>query len=239
MNPPGPLGPSQLWYLVPADVDDGALPRLAQLAGEPSEPGPMPAWSWRQRVLSRALVRAALSARVPVSAGDWSFERDASGRPHVTGPVGGVGFSLSHTGGLLVCATAATELVGVDTERLDRSIEVDGVASLCCSEAERRWLDGLPSPQRAGGLLELWTLKEAYLKALGKGLLPASARAASFRIEEGRAPEFHSQSADTVDWRFRTFIVRASHLVSFALADAAGAELPEPVSAAELVGALV
>jgi 4'-phosphopantetheinyl transferase len=79
--------------------------------------------------------------------------------------------SLAHTGerALVAVAAAAT---GVDIERLDNLPveEVDEMAAFCLSPGELSELAALPVEAQQVAFLRLWTRKEAYLKACGRGI---------------------------------------------------------------------
>lgn len=88
------------------------------------------------------------------------------GKPYLAGSEN-VFFSLSHTGNWVVCAVADQE-VGVDAQVL--TPYRDKVAKRCFTPAELDWVDGDDTR-----FTRLWSLKEAYLKYTGFGLvLPMS-----------------------------------------------------------------
>jgi 4'-phosphopantetheinyl transferase len=92
------------------------------------------------------------------------------GKPALVSPdVGPLSFSLAHTEGLALLAVAATE-VGVDVER-PPAWDVGPARRLTLSHAEQRDLASVPPPARVAAFLRLWTLKEAYLKGIGRGIV--------------------------------------------------------------------
>jgi 4'-phosphopantetheinyl transferase len=127
----------------------------------------------REHLVARALVRCVLSRYCPVAPADWRFQVSPEGRPLVAAPPGPTPhFSLSHSHGRVVCATAWVP-VGVDTEPADRGSQVLDLAADVFSIDERRALADLPLPGQADRAVALWTLKEAFVKALGTGLATA------------------------------------------------------------------
>lgn len=113
----------------------------------------------KEYALTRALSRWALSQEVPsVAPSEWRFERTDAGKPFVRG---GPHFSLANAGNLVVCAVSREHHVGVDVEpRLSFAPNKGAFSRL-----EREVIDRVP--ERAS---DLWTLKEAYLKARGEGI---------------------------------------------------------------------
>lgn len=84
------------------------------------------------------------------------------GKPHLPG---GPEFSLSHSGDYAVLATSETP-VGVDIERV-RTENFDGLARVAFHPAERAALVCSNHPMDT--FFALWTLKESYMKADGRG----------------------------------------------------------------------
>jgi len=58
----------------------------------------------------------------------------------------------------------------VDVERIRADLEVEDLASRFFSKHEVRHLRALPQEQRLRGFFDCWTLKEAVIKATGRGL---------------------------------------------------------------------
>lgn len=130
-------------------------------------------------VVTRALSRWVLSRYEPqVTPAEWRFERTEAGRPFVVGPRPAPTFSLSNGGGLVVCA-ASRHPVGVDVEPLSRGTDLLVTAPRLFSSDENAALAELPKEERARRAVELWTTKEAYLKARGEGI---SVRLSRFSI---------------------------------------------------------
>nr|WP_234016826.1 4'-phosphopantetheinyl transferase superfamily protein [Streptomyces sp. LaPpAH-108] len=100
------------------------------------------------------------------------LSRTVWGRPYAP-DLPGLDFSLSHTGSFLVAAVVRDGRIGVDAERSGRVMSV--LEHRICTPYERaafatRVLSGAGRDRE---LLRLWTLKEAYTKALGTGLRQA------------------------------------------------------------------
>lgn len=81
-------------------------------------------------------------------------------------------FNLSHSGEYIVLATAKAP-VGVDIERLNRTggKDLDGLIRCVAAPEERDWIyQGADDRKQAERFLQLWTMKESVVKALGEGL---------------------------------------------------------------------
>ncbi|MFI9341709.1 4'-phosphopantetheinyl transferase family protein [Streptomyces sp. NPDC052773] len=122
----------------------------------------------RERLVgSRVLLRWAVAAAGGTAPERVRLGRDGRGRPVVRAP-SGLDAGLAHTADTLVVGVACGRLIGVDVEARNRSLLT--LAGKICHPAELAELRGLPPGERNARLLRLWTLKEAYTKALGVGL---------------------------------------------------------------------
>jgi 4'-phosphopantetheinyl transferase len=154
----------------------------------------------RLHICARGLVRRCLSRERPETPAEaWTFERTEAGKPFVTGPAPGPSFSLSHTDGLVAVAVGEC---GVDVEALSRGNEILDTVLRAFAPAELEEVRLLPADDQVRRAVELWTAKEAYLKALGTGISRHLDRVVlthlgngAWRVEESR------------DWRVETRVV--------------------------------
>ncbi|MCC7367464.1 MAG: 4'-phosphopantetheinyl transferase superfamily protein [Chloroflexi bacterium] len=127
----------------------------------------------RQDLVTRALVRTVLSTYCPtVEPAAWEFAAGPFGRPFVAGPMAqtGLSFNLSHTDGMIVCLVAAEREIGVDVEDTARNSATVEIADRYFSSDEVHRLRRLPLAAQPSRFFDIWTLKEAYIKARGLGL---------------------------------------------------------------------
>ena len=76
-------------------------------------------------------------------------------------------FNCAHSGQWVVCAVDDAP-VGVDIERV-KSVDFD-IANRFFSDEEYTTLMNVHKSERTAHFFRFWTLKESYLKAIGKGL---------------------------------------------------------------------
>lgn len=119
-------------------------------------------------VFARAALRTVLGAYLQVAAAQVPLELSRAGRPLLAG-TRGLAFSLSHTGRLAVIAVTARPAIGVDIERCGRRIS-SGLMRRVLDEHELALVLATPAGRREEAFLRHWTVKEAYVKALGSGL---------------------------------------------------------------------
>jgi len=132
---------------------------------------------YRSRLLTRSLARSVLASYLPQPAThpeDLQFSKGQFGKPRLAAPLDGVSFNLSHSPSLICCAVASPALeVGVDVESSRRQFGRNGPLKLA-----RRWLsaeeverlEGLGLAEQQIQFLQLWTVKEACVKAAGTGI---------------------------------------------------------------------
>lgn len=116
-------------------------------------------------VAARTLIRGELARREGCEPQALDFRFGEHGRP-VLNPPRAFDFNLSHTRGMVACAIG-TSVFGIDVENATRPTDFSGVARIVFTEGERASLAAHPDPRRY--FFEMWTLKEAYIKARGMG----------------------------------------------------------------------
>jgi 4'-phosphopantetheinyl transferase len=157
---------------------------------------------------AHALTRRVLSFYEDVPPGDWMFEVTAEGKPFL--PPGRTGspplhFNLSHTHGLVACAVARGAGVGLDVELIDRAVDDRGISRRYFTQAEDAFIHACPEGERPARFIELWTLKEAYIKAIGSGLTHPLDDF-GFAFEDEHSIRFDAPPGTSADeWMFALF----------------------------------
>ena len=119
----------------------------------------------------RAFLRLLLARYLGVAARDVGLRYDPHGKPVLADPRCGLRFNLAHSGTLAVCAvTRGRGDIGVDVEHVKPIADAGALARAVLSPLELVRLAALPEPVRLRSFYEVWTRKEAFLKALGCGL---------------------------------------------------------------------
>jgi len=179
---------------------------------------------------AHAVLRATLSRFVDVPPHAWRFRRSEQGRPEIDGAadVDGLRFSLSHTRGLVGCAVAWGSDVGIDLEAIQPHRPAPTqIAERSFAPAEVATLRAAAPAQRTRLFYELWTLKEAYLKARGLGLtVPLTWVTFSFHPGSPIAVQLHPALDDVADaWDFRLLQPTSGHMMALAMRRRAPSDL--------------
>lgn len=129
---------------------------------------------WRfgyQRSQQRQPLRALLGIYLGLPADGVPLVEGEHGRPDLAAPWNQyLQFNWSHTAGIAVVAIARDVVPGVDVERIRRRPRTMPVAERYFHPEEVTALRALDESRREHAFLELWTRKEAILKALGRGV---------------------------------------------------------------------
>lgn len=169
-------------------------------------------------VVAHALVRHTLSRVEPRALDAWRFRATEAGRPELDRGEPSWRFNLSHTEGLVACAVTRTLDVGVDVEFRPRRVEISRVAPGVLTADERADLDRRTAAERRRRFFEYWTLKEAYLKAVGLGF-GLSPRKLDFLPDRPAGPEvrFHGVEDHPEAWSFCLRQPTAEHQLALAV----------------------
>lgn len=138
----------------------------------------------KELLLGKALVRTVLSKYCDKDPAEWLFEENEYGKPALASEHDeDIHFNLSHSGDRLVLAVSRHEYLGVDIECCAKSRRVEKIADRYFTESELGPLLGLEGSAQLDRFYDLWTLKEAYIKARGMGLA-LSLQQFGFLLEE-------------------------------------------------------
>ena len=160
-------------------LSDVERERLSQISHGPTA---------RIHVSTRRLVRRTLSEVLGREAASFRFGTEAKGRPYLVGSgEGWVDFNVAHARSLVVMAWCRRGRVGVDIEPVDREVDHELVARRFFHAREVEALADLDDEARPRRFMALWVLKEAWMKADGRGI-GAGLSNVVYAFEEGGEP---------------------------------------------------
>lgn len=209
-----------LWHAVPSRMSGGGDRNLVS-PEEAKRAGEFAFQKDRELYLcSRILLRMALSSLIDVPPEQWRFSAGPLGKPQIDSPSEGrsLQFNLSHTQGMIVCGVTQGNSVGVDVERLDRDVDIEGIAQRFHADEYRR-IFALPAHKQREAFFTIWTLKEAYAKACGCGLSNGFGTSRFVLGSDGNLTEAEVDHADS-EWSFFCPALSAEHRVAVAVAQA-------------------
>jgi 4'-phosphopantetheinyl transferase len=172
----------------------------------------------RDYAAAHALLRRALSHYADRPPESWRFEQAPGGKPRLAcdGRAPCLSFNLSHTRGLVACAISGGAEVGIDVERADRYSRDVAERFFSAHENDRLGRCGSDA-LRARRFAELWTLKEAYVKAIGAGL-SHPLQEIEFDVSDSGAIRFRPpESVDPRGWTFTLAAPTPDHCLAVAV----------------------
>ncbi len=117
-------------------------------------------------LMADVLVRYVIAEELKISNEKIEFGVNKYGKPFLKGNRN-FHFNVSHSGDWIVCA-ADNKPVGIDVEKIG-PVELE-IAAQFFSDEEYKMLIAKSPEDRQNFFFDLWTLKESYIKAIGKGL---------------------------------------------------------------------
>ncbi|PNT66960.1 uncharacterized protein LOC100824512 isoform X2 [Brachypodium distachyon] len=191
----------------------------------------------KDAMLSRALLRTTLSRYTDckIDPRAFEFKKNKFGKPEIVWPPDDsiverpLHFNISHTSSLIACGIAMHAHIGIDIEEKKRKTaksilalarryftasEVDYLAEISDLDAQRK------------EFIKLWTLKEAYVKALGRGFSGAPFNRFSIMLETSQRIQVSKASNACNDsdhlsenWQFALAELNSSHYMAVCIED--------------------
>nr|WP_320193291.1 4'-phosphopantetheinyl transferase superfamily protein [uncultured Desulfobacter sp.] len=165
-------------------------------------------------LVSRALVRYLIAEATGQEPKSLRFSVNEHGKPFLA-QMPDIHFNLSHSHGAAVCAVCRDDAVGVDVEDVGRHTDIS-IANRFFSPAEAELVSKAPETEKKKLFFDIWTLKEAYIKAVGKGLsIPLNGF--SFNADKANIQITFSDSGQTDPmWQFFQWWPEPGKIVSVA-----------------------
>ena len=164
----------------------------------------------RAFVVGRLLLRSTVARIAGVPPDEVGIELEPTGRPVLTGALSRYFVSIAHSGCYVVVGVAQRQ-IGVDVEQLRQSAPSPRLMARVCSPDELRLLEGMTDADRAAAFMTVWARKEAYGKAIGRGLdfpLRSVTVGVGESIISGGSDEWRAADVD-IDPRYAAAVVAA------------------------------
>ncbi|CAI0391707.1 unnamed protein product [Linum tenue] len=247
---------THLWYVVPDEVKSAPLLSKYMELLPQSERDHVLGFRGDQlqksALLARTLVRTTI-ARYQVDGHldprSLRFKRNIHGKPEVEWETKDgfcpppLQFNISHTSSLVACGVTINSLIGIDVEEKRRRTKnnILAFAKRYFTAHEVEHLNAIPDSElQQQEFIKLWTLKEAYVKALGKGFSSSPFNTFTIRASSGIAVEtLDSPQNLTNNWQFALLELMGSHYVAICLerqeTGGAGKTLPIKLTARKTI----
>ena len=160
---------------------------------------------YQRFVLGRAAQRLVLGAYLGLPPGGLHFEPGPNSKPQLC-EAPQLHYNVSHAGDWVLLAVAGAG-VGVDVERLDAQFAFRELLDHSFSPAEKAFIERSPVPHHA--FYQLWTRKEAFVKATGQGIDDTFSQVPALDGE-------HRLAGGRLGWAVRSFEVAAGYAAAVA-----------------------
>lgn len=126
----------------------------------------------RAFTVSRGFLRQVLGSYLETKPEVVRFSYGPYGKPALDGEHknSSLRFNMSHSRGVGLVAVSDAREVGVDVEHVRADFATEEIARRFFSPREVAAFNALPNTEQVAAFFRCWTRKEAYIKAIGRGL---------------------------------------------------------------------
>ncbi len=139
------------------------------------------------------------------------FGRQQWGKPYVKSA--SLHFNISHSRDCLLIAVSRTSTLGVDVEVIHPLSSMEAMARRCFAAQELAYWSGIAQEDRTGVFFRLWTLKEALMKATGRGLGLGTKRCV-FALDPPRLLSLPEEYGKVRDWQIVELLIEGDFKAS-------------------------
>ncbi len=160
-------------------------------------------------IAGRGALRDVIGHYLNTKPADLRFSYSANGKPGllINPTPGDFHFNLAHSDDLALIAVTRIGMLGVDVECIRPVKEMDQLVARFFSPRENALFEKLPPDEKPSAFFNLWTRKEALLKATGEGIT-RSLSLVEVSFLPGEPARLLAISGDTVkaaEWKLEDF----------------------------------
>lgn len=120
-------------------------------------------------IISHGILRQLLAERVNEPAANLRIDTAKFGKPFLPDHPE-VSFNMSHSGNILAITISPQCQLGIDVECYKARSTWEGLVKKCFAPEEAEYWRSLDSTERSHAFYQFWVKKEAFVKAVGKGI---------------------------------------------------------------------
>jgi 4'-phosphopantetheinyl transferase len=155
------------------------------------------------------LTRVVISELLHKPTYDLSFSRDFYGKSSLVDLDEHIGFNISHSGDWVVLVVSSSEQVGVDIEEI-KKVDLAIAQRFFSNEEFVSITSRSEEDNQSLHFYEIWTAKESYVKAVGKGL---SIQLNSFSTVKDKEMA-RIKTIDDKAWFFQRFMIDQNYVIT-------------------------
>ncbi|MDJ0649274.1 MAG: 4'-phosphopantetheinyl transferase superfamily protein [Xenococcaceae cyanobacterium MO_188.B19] len=175
----------------------------------------------RRFIAARAILRELLAGYLQTSAEQISFTYNPQGKPELASSFNNIDlqFNISHSEDLALYSFNYQQQIGIDLEYLRENVDYASIAKRFFCDTEFQLISSCIAEKQQQRFYQLWTAKEAYLKAIGKGL-GGGLETSEIKLDQEDNIYLHSISnkpETASDWSLYNFIPETNFVATIAL----------------------
>jgi 4'-phosphopantetheinyl transferase len=126
----------------------------------------------KQFIISRSVLRKIISTSLNKSHDEIAFHYTDKNKPFIKDKINNkkLEFNVSHSEQCILIAVTLDNSVGVDVEKINANIDFESLSARFFSKKENQYLSNLEDSKKLNAFYNIWTRKEAFIKATGKGI---------------------------------------------------------------------
>lgn len=123
-------------------------------------------------IITHGILRQVLASYLNTTFDQIKFTNNKFGKPLLVKNLSNkvINFNISHSKDVALFCFAKNSTIGIDVEFKRQDIEIKEIAKRFFTAKENTSLDHFPEKQKLEIFFTYWTCKEAFIKAIGKGL---------------------------------------------------------------------
>ncbi|HHP7232211.1 MAG TPA: 4'-phosphopantetheinyl transferase family protein [Xenococcaceae cyanobacterium] len=172
-------------------------------------------------IAARGILRQLLGFYCQTPGDRISFTYNSRGKPQLASDFSqaSLEFNLSHSQNLVLYSFNYQQKIGIDLEYLRDNLDYQNIAQRFFAPRELNFITTCPQEQQKLRFYQLWTAKEAYLKATGAGLA-GGLETTEINLEQ---PEniflslIKNNQYSASDWTLYNFMPRTNFIATIAL----------------------
>ena len=172
----------------------------------------------KKQIVSKGLLKLLIAKYLNTEPQTVEFESNEYGKPFISPAINPINlkFNISHSNRLGLYAFTTDHALGVDVEKIQELENIYDLVDLCMSDFEKRWFLKLSPGIKTDVFYKFWTVKEAFIKAVGTGFSFPLANV-ELKIKSKNKCELYKIS-DSVNsarqWRLFTFSPKLNYVAS-------------------------
>lgn len=123
----------------------------------------------KRAIITKGLLRLLIGNYLNLNPAELVFAYNEFGKPFINDNLNELQFNISHSDDMAVFAFSRSGEIGADIEKVKVIDDMQGVMNICFTGYEKDWFNDINAESRVESFYKVWTIKEAFIKAIGRG----------------------------------------------------------------------